>query len=113
MRRLLNNKKITNIPPLQEGSSFVTNFQEKASIFNSYFAEQCTPLQNSSCLPRLVFKTNSRLTEVSVTTDQIVKIINNINNNKAHGFDDVSVKMIKLCPELLSIPLKIIFEKCI
>ena len=43
MRRLLNNKKITNIPPLQEGSSFVTNFPEKASIFNSFFAEQCTP----------------------------------------------------------------------
>ena len=48
-----------------------------------------------------------------MTTDQIVKIINNINNNKALGFDDVSVKMIKLCPELISIPLKIIFEKCI
>ena len=65
MRRLLNNKKITNIPPLQEGSSFVTNFQEKASLFNSYFAEQCTPLQNSSCLPRLIFKTNSICKSIS------------------------------------------------
>ena len=48
-----------------------------------------------------------------MTTDQIIKIINNINHNKAHGFDDISVKMIKLCPELIAIPLKIIFEKCI
>ena len=71
------------------------------------------PLQNSSCLPPLVFKTNFRLSEILVTTDQIIKIINHINHNKAHGFDDISVKMIKLCPELLSVPLKIIFEKCI
>ena len=28
-------------------------------------------------------------------------------------FDDISVKMIKLCLELISIPLKIIFDKCI
>ena len=63
MRRLINNKKISNIPPLQEGSSFVTNFSEKAAIFNKYFAQQCTPLQNSSVLPPLVYKTDSIICE--------------------------------------------------
>ena len=66
-----------------------------------------------SSLPHLVFKTDSRISEIPVSTDQIIKIINKINPNKAHGFDDISVKMIKLCPELLASPLKLIFEKCI
>ena len=64
-------------------------------------------------LPHLAFKTDSRIAEIPVSTDQIMKIINKINPNKAHGFDDISVKMIKLCPELLASPLKLIFEKCI
>ena len=48
-----------------------------------------------------------------MSTDQIIKIINKINPNKAHGFDNISVKMIKLCPKLLASPLKLIFEKFI
>ena len=64
-------------------------------------------------MPHLAFKTDSRISEIPVSTDQIVKIINKINPNKARGFDDISVKMIKLCPELLASPLKLIFEKCI
>ena len=70
-------------------------------------------MQNSSVLPPLAYKTDSRIFEVPVTTDQIINIINKINANKAHGFDDISVKMIKLCPELIAIPLKLIFQKCI
>ena len=93
MRPLLNSKKITNIPPLQEGSSFITNFSEKASIFNTYFADHCTPLDNPSCSTQLVFNTDSRISEVPVSTEQIVKIINKINHNKARGFDDISDKI--------------------
>ena len=79
-RRLINSKKITNIPPLQEDSTFVTNFSEKATIFNTYFAHQCTTLENSSSLPHLAFKTDSRISEIPVSTDQIIKIINKITN---------------------------------
>ena len=64
-----------------------------------------------SSLPHLAFKTDSRISEIPVSTEQIIKIIKNINPNKAHGFDDISVKMIKLFPELLASPLKLIFQK--
>ena len=30
--------------------------------------------------------------------------------NKAHGCDNVSIKMIKICSQSLTLPLKIIFE---
>ena len=32
-------------------NNFVTDIQMKANIFNNVFAEQCTPLKNSSVLP--------------------------------------------------------------
>ena len=38
-KRLLNNKKNTNIPPIVDGETLITNFQEKANIFNEYFAK--------------------------------------------------------------------------
>ena len=33
----------------------------------------------------------------SFTTDDIAKIIINLNPNKAHGFDMISIHMLKIC----------------
>ena len=49
--RLVNKKKITNIPPLFENGSYVSEFGAKAEIFNNYFSKQCYPLVNDSVLP--------------------------------------------------------------
>ena len=38
LRRLLNNKKISLIPPLLHENKFVMDFKEKAELFNSHFA---------------------------------------------------------------------------
>ena len=40
--RFLNNKKIPLIPPLFHENKFVTDFKEKAELFNSFFAKQCS-----------------------------------------------------------------------
>ena len=36
----LNNKKIPLFPPLFHENCFITNFKEKAQLFNSFFADQ-------------------------------------------------------------------------
>ena len=33
-----------------------------------------------------------------------------LNSNKAHGWDDISIRMVKMCDESIAYPLKIIFE---
>ena len=53
-KRLLNNKKNTNITPIFDNGTLVSNFKNKAEIFNKYFAKQCTPLENDSILPLMV-----------------------------------------------------------
>ena len=52
LKMLLNDKKIPCIPPLRHQKKYVTGFKEKAEIFNSFFAEQCSLINNSSKLPR-------------------------------------------------------------
>ena len=44
-------KKIQIISPLLIHDNLVTDIQMKANISNRFFAEQCTPLKNSSVLP--------------------------------------------------------------
>ena len=46
-----NDKKIPLIPPLLIDKKFATDIKTKANIFNKFFADQCTPLNNGSVLP--------------------------------------------------------------
>ena len=110
--KLLNKKKITNIPPLIENEKHVSCFKEKAGIFNKYFAFQCRPLESESSLPAFTSLTNERLSNISFGTDKIVDIINKLNSKKAHGFDGISIAMMKLCPNEVALPLSLIFKKC-
>ena len=50
---------------------------------------------------------------MSVTTEYIINIINTLCSNKFHGYDGISVAMLKLCASEVAIPLQIIFQDCI
>ena len=54
LKSFLNNKKIPIIPPILHNNAFVTfvtNFEKKAELFNSYCANQCTLINSNSTLP--------------------------------------------------------------
>ena len=106
----LNNKKIPSIPPIFHKGKVISDFKEKANLFNSFFASQCTPVSNSSVLPDISFHTNARLNSFSITEKDILAIIKSLDPSKSHGWDNVSIKMIKICGESLALPLKIILE---
>ena len=54
IKMLLNNKKIHLIPPLYYGNRFITDFKEKAELFNSFFSKQCSLISNNSALPNCI-----------------------------------------------------------
>ena len=60
LKKLLNKAKIPSVPPLLVNDTFVTDFREKAGIFNVFFANQCNILDNASILPEVSYKTNKR-----------------------------------------------------
>ena len=83
----------------------------KADIFNNFFAEQCAPWKNDSKLPiNQIFLTKSRLSLLDINEDEILKIIRALNIHKAHGHDDISIRMIKICDKSLLKPLTILFQ---
>ena len=45
--------------------------------------------------------------------DSITEVISKLNANKAHGVDQISIAMLKLCSKEISKPLKIIFDHSI
>ena len=106
-------KKATNIPQIIENNVYVTDFLHKATFFNDYFAEQCTIHDNGSTLPTLSYRTNKVLSNIVIKQDEIVSIILKQNLRKAHGCDNVSMAMLKLCPNEIAVPLRLIFQKCI
>ena len=92
-------------------NKFVTDIKTKANIFNEYFSEQCTLLKNSSVLPiNQRFLTQSKLTSLDFNEKEIFKIIRALNIHKAHGPDDISVRMIKICDKSLLKPLILLFQ---
>ena len=95
-------------------SRFVTDFKRKAELFNSYFAKQCTVINNgSSLLSELLLKTDNFLSNITFSSDEILKIIKNLDSEKAHGHDRVSIPMIKVCGPSVCKPLEIIFKSCL
>ena len=110
INRLLNNKKIPAIPPSLVYGEIISNFSQKASIFNKFFASQCTPLQNSSSLPTFYLRTDEILSSLNINKDDIFAIIKNLNPNKSHGSDNISIRMIKLCRKSIVYPLKLSFK---
>ena len=111
LNRLIYNKKIPAIPPLFVKGNFAPDFSLKANLFNDFYATICTPIQNSGVLPPLKYRTNKKLNSFSVIENDISLIIKALDSSKAHGYDNLSIKMIKLCEESIVIPLKIIFEE--
>ena len=53
-----------------------------------------TPLKNDSVLPvNQIFLTQSRLSSLDFNEDKILKIIRALNIYKAHGYDDVTIRI--------------------
>ena len=76
LKSFVNDKKTPIIPPLYHNDNFITNFRQKEELFNYFFTEQCSILQNSSKLPtNLAPRTDQSLTSINFSQDDILKII--------------------------------------
>ena len=114
LKTLYNGKKIPLIPPILVNNKLISNFKEKANYFSDFFASQCTPMSNDSALPNSsnsVF--NVSLSSIQFEDQDIPKIIRSLNYNKAHGYDDIFIRLLKICNSSIVRPLSIIFKNCL
>ena len=114
LKTFLIGKKVPCIPPLFENSEYITDFKKKAELFNSFFANQSSLINNNSQLPpTLSYKTNERLSTIKIIDDGILKIIAKLDPDKVHGHDKISIRMTKVCSTSICKPLRLIFNHCI
>ena len=88
----------------------VWNFTAKANLFNNLFASQCSPVVNSIILPNFYYKTQEQISDIEIKEDGILLIIKNLNPSKAHGWDNVSIRMMQLCSKSIVKPSKYLSE---
>ena len=113
LKTFVNGTKIPLIPLLLVGNQPVTDFLVKANLFNDYFSQQCTTVDNDSSIPpNITCATEQKLSTLEFSTDDIVKIIKSLDPNKAHGHEEISIRMIKLCATSIAKPFSILFRNC-
>ena len=113
LNKTVNKKNTTNIPPLLENGLFVTNFQTKADIFNEFFVQQCSLNINDSTLSNPISRCSVYLKDIEIDPKKLLKIIRALDCNKAHGWDNLSISMIKICDAEVVKPLCLIFNQCL
>ena len=97
LNHFLYNKNIPSIRSLLVDGNFISDFCEKANLFNNFFTFILTPIKNNSRLPPFIYKANTRIHCFCVTNKDILSMINSLNFSKAHGYDKISIKMINIC----------------
>ena len=61
LSNFLGNRKILNIPPIIVNDFVVSDFTTKANQLNNFFPSQCSPVVNSSTLPKFCYKTQKQI----------------------------------------------------
>ena len=72
---VLNKAKIPMIAPLLENGLFVTDFAEKAQIFNDYFILQCTTIDTGSEIPQENPVTTTLISDFVISEEKVLNII--------------------------------------
>ena len=85
LKLIVNGKKTPWIPLTYCNYKFVFDIKKKYDLFNSYFAEQCVTLVNTSELPSVfIAYTMSLLESFNFSADHIGGIIKKLDPKKAH-----------------------------
>ena len=109
MRSFYNGRKVPLILPILKGNKYVSDFKEKTNYFNEVFSFQCSPVVNSSVFPDKLYLPASSLESITISGSYILKTIRSLDINKAHGHDDISVRMMKICDDAIVERLKMLF----
>ena len=68
---------------------------------------------DSSFPSKIISKTDNSLYSVKFSTENMLQIINKLDSSKAHGHDEISIRMLKICDSSVCRPLQIIYKPCL
>ena len=93
---------------------YIIKYKDKAELFNNFFADQCSIINNSSVLPSVLLKrTEHVISYINFNMDNIVKIIQKLDPNNTHGHYMISIYMLKICNSSIYKALQLISQSFI
>ena len=112
LKSLYCDRKIPVIPHLVHNNENITDFKCKANLFNAHFSKQCSLLDNDSALPLISYfpLAHPALSSFIIDEDTILSLIRSLDIHKSHGFDNISIRMLKLCDSSIVKPLMLLFN---
>ena len=90
-------------------STILQQYNNHTTIHHHYHHHH-QPLQSLCISPTFCLRTEMSLSCLNISKDYIFAIIKNLNSNKSHWWDDLSIKMIELCVKFIVFPVKLISE---
>ena len=114
LKTFYSSTKVPLISPTIIDNNEITNIREMANFFNNFYALQCMTIVNDIILPStIIYRTENRLSTISLKNEDVLKIIKSLNINKAHGLDDISITLLQNSVAEVVKPLSLIFKNCI
>ena len=113
LNKYLQKKNIPLIPKICFNGTFITKICEKISLFNTFLRINVFLLIITEHYPRSSIRSIVNLIIFHLLKNEIISIIRSLHYNKAHGWDAISIRMIKMCDESIVFPLKLIFESAL
>ena len=92
-----------------EGQRAYTPF-DKANLFNSFFQSVYTKASEASNFQNLNQLTEHVIGDLSCIVEEVTKLLQSIDVNKASGPDNISPRVLKECAMELALPLTIFFN---
>ena len=87
---------------------------EKQLKLYSSFAKQCSLINSySSLLSEIIKKMDNSLYSVRFSMTDISQIKNNLDSNKDHGHDEISIRLLNICGSSVCRTLQIIYKSCL
>ncbi len=107
-----NSKNGDTIPPLLNVDQTLSiSDSDKANTLNDYFVSISSLDDTNTILPDLVLKTNTAISDIDVSEQEITDVLCNLVINKASGPDEISHRMLKETSKSISLPLKLLFNR--
>ena len=104
-------RKSTVGPLLNEDKELEDDPKKMADILqNQYSSVYSDPTSTKKKSPKLNLNIKETISSINITTDRIIKAIDEISIDSSCGQDDIPAIVLKNCKNALSLPIKIIWE---
>lgn len=89
----------------------VTDAVNKATLFNNFF--HATFTRSDFQLPTVLPDTTDQLTEISIDSTEVFKVLTDLDSTKAAGCDSIGPRILKACATSICEPVTLLFNKCL